>query len=185
MADYTNDITISKSILEMLTVANEFCHYLDTSEKKSKKGVLDFVNRILPLLYLKGSLLPDIEVEDPDANERFVTSEDWETLFTLLRDKFAKDDEFWFIDPQHINEDEPLKASLAEHLADIYQDMKDFILLYQKNTYSARQNAISECKYLFESHWGYRISSIMPRLHHLLYEKQIEDNETDDPFGLI
>ncbi|PLX13269.1 MAG: hypothetical protein C0598_04055 [Marinilabiliales bacterium] len=185
MANYDNDITISKSILEMLTVANEFCHYLDTCEKKSKKGVLDFVNRICPLLYLKGSLLPDIEVEDPDANERFVTAENWETIFTMLRDKFMKDDEFWLIDPQHVNEDEPLKASLAENLSDIYQDMKDFILLYQKNTFVARQNAISECKLLFESHWGYRIANIMPRLHHLLYEKQIDDTATESPFGLI
>ncbi|PLX01368.1 MAG: hypothetical protein C0595_15100 [Marinilabiliales bacterium] len=185
MTDYKNDITISKTILEMVTVANEYCHYLDTSEKKSKKGVLDFVNRICPLLYLKGSLLPDIEVEDPDANERFVTAENWETVFTLLRDKFVKDDEFWFIDPQHVNEDEPLKASLAENLADLYQDMKDFILLYQKNTYAARQNAIAECKRLFESHWGYRIANIMPKVHHLLYDKDLDETDLDAPFGLI
>lgn len=185
MTDTTNDITISKSILETLTVANEFCHYMDTCEKKSKKGVLDFVNRICPLLYLKGSLLPDIEVEDPDANERFVTAENWETIFIMLRDKFAKDDEFWLIDPQHVNEDEPLKASLAENLADIYQDMKDFILLYQKNTFTARQNAISECKNLFETHWGYRISNIMPKLHHLLYEKGIDEPEMDVPYDML
>ena len=61
---YSDDITVSKPILEMVTVANEFCFYMESVENKSKSGILEFINRILPLLYLKGSLLPDIEVEN-------------------------------------------------------------------------------------------------------------------------
>lgn len=170
MSDYSEDITLSKPIIEMITVANEFCHFIETCEEKSKNGILEFVNRITPLLYLKGSLLPDIEVEDPDANEKFVTAENWEIVFNMLRKKFEKDDEYWIIDPQYINETEPLKASLSENLSDIYQDMKDLILLFQKNTFSARQNAINECKLLFATHWGYKISNIMTKVHHMLHE---------------
>jgi hypothetical protein len=47
--------------------------------------------------------------------------------------------------------------------------MNDVNTLYNKNTMAARQNAIADCKDLFASHWGYRISNIMTRLHHLLY----------------
>ncbi len=185
MPDQTEDITISRAILEMITVANEFCHYLDTCEKRPKREIFEFINRIGPLLYLKGSLLPEIEVMDPDANERFVTQENWESIFTLLRDKFGKDDEYWTIDPEHINETEPLKASLAENIADIYQDMKDLILLYQKNTFAARENAVSECKNLFASHWGYRIGKIMIRLHHLLNDPDAEAGHPGSAFGLL
>jgi hypothetical protein len=96
---YTDDITISKPILELVTVANEYCYYLDNVENKSKAGILEFMNRILPLLYLKGSLVPDIDVKNPDANERFVTQEQWEEVFNMLREKFGKQDEFWVIDP--------------------------------------------------------------------------------------
>ncbi len=171
MSDHSEeDITITKPILEMVTVANEYCHFIDNCEEKSKKGILEFVNRITPLLYLKGSLLPQIDVEDTSANERFVTAENWEIVFNMLRKKFGKDDEYWIIDPQYINETEPLKASLSENMADIYQDMKDLILLFQKNTYGARQNAIHECGVLFATHWGYRITNIMSKVHHMLHE---------------
>lgn len=180
MTDFQDDITISKPVIEMLTVANEFCHYLENCEKKSVKGVLTFVNTISPLLYLKGSLMPVIEVENPDANERFVTEENWEGIFTMLRDKFGDKDEFWFIDHNYVNETEPLKASLAENIADIYQDMKDFIMLYQKNTFDKRQNAVGEIKILFETHWGLNISNIMQKIHLLLYEEKIED---ENPFN--
>ena len=143
------DITLTKTVAEMVTVANEYCVYLETAENKSKKGILKFATTILPLLYLKGSLLPAVEVKNPEANERFVTEEQWEQVFTMLREKLGEDDEFWLIDPQYVNETEPLKASISENLADIYQDLKDLVLLYQKNTYDARQNALFECRELF------------------------------------
>lgn len=172
MSDYTDDLTLKKPILEMLTVANEFCYFFETIEKKEASEILNFMYRVGPLLYLKGTLLPDIEVEDPDANERFVTSEQWETLFYALREKLGKKDEYWVIDPQYINDTEPLKASLSENICDIYQDLKDFVMLYQKNTYAARQNAVKECVVLFASHWGYRIVNSMSKIHHILHEKE-------------
>lgn len=165
----TDDITLSKPVIEMATVANEFCFFFETVDKKDKQTILDFTQRILPLLYLKGSLLPIISPQYPDANERFVTEEQWETIFTTLRDKFGKDDEYWIIDPQYINETEHLKASLSENIADIYQDMKDFIMLMQKNKLAARENAVSECRTLMANHWGYRIGNIFTRIHHLIY----------------
>lgn len=176
MSKTSEDITTKKPVLEILTVANEFCYFFDHVAIKPIEDILEFVYRIGPLLYLKGSLIPDIEVEHPEANERFVTPEDYENLFYALREKLGKKDEFWHIDPQYINENEPLKASISEMISDIYQDMKDFILLYQRNTYAARQNAVKECRTLFASHWGYRIASLMPKIHHLLHE-----NETEPP----
>lgn len=183
MTQLPDDITMGKNALEMLIVANEFCLFMEEMEDKPKKPVYDFVHRVMPLMYTKGSLLPDVEVEYPEANMRFVTEEQWEQLFTQLREKFGKDDEFWIIDPEYINETEPLKASLSENLADIYQDMKDFILLYQKNTIAARQNALSDCKELFSDHWGYRISKIMMQLHHLIYNT--EEDLLKDTLNLI
>jgi len=40
MAGQVEDITLSKPILEMVTVANEYCHFIDNWEKNSKKGIL-------------------------------------------------------------------------------------------------------------------------------------------------
>lgn len=175
MNNYSDDPTVSKPIIEMLTIANEFCFFLDQIEKKEINEILNFFYRIGPLMYLKGSLLPDIEVENPEANERFVTSEQWENLFNELREKLGKKDEYWIIDPQYINENEPLKASLSENITDIYQDMKDFLMLYQKNTLAARQNAVKECTTLFSNHWGYRIVNSMSKIHHLIHEKEEEN----------
>jgi len=185
MTDFSDDKTLTKPILEMITVANEYCHFLENIEKRSTSSILEFVNRIAPLLYLKGSLLPEIEVDNPELNEKFVTAEDWEIIFNSLRGKFGKDDEFWMIDPQYVNENEPLKASLSENLADIYQDMKDLLLLFQKNTFAARQNAISDCALTFSNHWGYKVSNIMTKVHHMLYDGEVEAPPYSDTLDYI
>ena len=183
MTELPDDITMSKNALEMLIVANEYCLFMEEIEGKSKKAIFDFVHRLIPLMYTKGTLIPDVVVEYPEANMRFVTEEQWENIFTTLREKFGKDDEFWIIDPQYINETEPLKASLSENITDVYQDMKDFVLLYQKNTIAARQNALADCKSLFSDHWGYRISNIMSQLHHLIYNS--EEDILSDSLNLL
>ena len=174
MAEYNEDITVRKSVLEMLTIANEYCYFIQNVVNKTDNDILEFIYRIGPLLYLKGTLIPEITVQNPEANERFVTAEEWENTFYVLREKLGPKDEFWIIDPQYINENEPIKASLAENLTDIYQDMEDFILLYQKNTFAARENAVNECRNLFATHWGYRITNLMPKVHHLLHESEQE-----------
>jgi hypothetical protein len=185
MTQTPEDITLTKPVLETVTIAQEFCNYLDSCESNSAKGIMEFMHRILPLLYLKGTFLPKVEVEYPEANERFVTMEQWENMFYMLRDKFGKDDEYWIINPELLNENEPVKASLSENITDIYQDMKDFVLLFKKNTHAARQNAAAECKLLFETHWGYRVGNIIPKIHSVLYENAGEPPAYQQSLDLI
>ncbi|NQT76373.1 MAG: DUF5063 domain-containing protein, partial [Bacteroidetes bacterium] len=111
--------------------------------------------------------------------ERFVTEEVLENIFNELRNKFSKDDEFWFIDEVTFNGDEIAKGSMAEHLTDIYQDLKDFVFLYNKNTSDAILNAVSECRHLFHTNWGYKVIRIQKQVHHLLYQKFTEDDYAD------
>jgi len=69
-----------------------------------------------------------------------------------------------------------LRASISEHLADVYQDLKDFVLLYQKTLMYAKQNAVYECRSLFISHWGMRIASILPALHSVAFRAEQDDD---------
>lgn len=152
----------------MLTVANEYCHFVEKAHNYETKDILEYMQKMLPLMYLKGSLLPNVEVQVPEANERFVTEENWEIIFNELRDKFKPNDEFWSVDHADFNFNEPEKASLADQLTDIYQDLKDFVLLYAKGTEAAKENAIKECKLYFEVHWGYRAVNALKYIHNLL-----------------
>jgi hypothetical protein len=176
MTDNQEHVDQKKQILELLTVSNEFCMFIEKAYDYSKEDILQYMHRMAPLLYLKGSLLPDLEVENTEAYERYVTEEVWENIFNELRNKFGKADEFWFIDEFTFNGDEIAKGSMAEHLTDIYQDLKDFVFLYSKNTRDTILNSVVECRKLYQSNWGYKIVRLQKNIHYLLYQGQVEDD---------
>jgi hypothetical protein len=165
------ELVFSRKVLEMITVSNEFCLFIEEHAKYEPLQVLAYLERIIPLLYLKASLLPGVEVSDESANERFVTEEQWESCFQELKAKFGKIDAFYA--NKNAGEKDVQKFSLAENITDVYQDLKDFLNLYQRNTMAARENAVSSCKELFEVRWGYSAIRIMQAIHFILYGKNL------------
>ncbi len=159
----------NKVVLEMIAIAHEFNLFTEDLNKKSLEDILGFYQKILPLMYTKASLLPDIEVSDPTANERYVAEEHWENVFMALKGKLGEREYFWELDANN----DTVKASIAEKLADIYQDTKDFVILFQKNLLAAKENAVFEIKRLFKVHWGPRALSTTAQIHQLLYAKEI------------
>jgi hypothetical protein len=166
-----------KNVLEFYTVANELCLFLEKSDEYRKEEIIEYWHKICPLIYLKGSLLPVISVTNPEANERYVTEEQWEYLFNTLREKLGKDDEFWFINERRFIDDEIDKGSLAEHFADIYQDLKDFLMLYRKESHDAKENAVQSCRMLFEMNWGMKLIRCMKAIHYYLHPDSFEEED--------
>jgi hypothetical protein len=168
------DPVASPGILDLFTVANEFCLFTEKAEKYNPEEVLLYYARICPMLYLKGALLPELEEDEDYYGERFVNEDQWESIFNSLQIVFAGKDDFYTLSYSS-SDTLPLKASLAEHLADIYQDLKDFVILYSQNRLNAKHSAVRECRTLFATHWGSRIAALLPALHTIAFPAEPED----------
>lgn len=179
MEQVPNHPVFAKNVLEMLTVSNDFCLSLKKVETIKKEKLIEYLTKVCPLLYLKGALIPDIEVSNPEVNERFYTEEEWEILFNTLRKTFEKDDVFWYSDID--KSDAPIKGSISEFLTDIFQDHQDFLMLYQKNSIAAKENAIYELQQLFIRNWGPKILRVLPHLHELCFYKSSAQANFDLP----
>ncbi|MFC2111142.1 DUF5063 domain-containing protein [Bacteroidota bacterium] len=165
----------SKSVLEMITVAYEFSLFIESAENYDKETVISYLQKVCPLIYIKGALLPQVEVTDESAAERFVTEENWDGIFSMLKTKFGKDDEFLLVEDDIITGVKPTKASLADNLTDVYQDLKDFVMLYQKNLTAAKECAIRDCKVLFEKSWGAKLINAHQHIHQLSFAETDEN----------
>lgn len=165
------DPAFSRQVLETLTVANEFCLFTEKAGEYSKSDVLTYYRRIIPLLYLKGELVKDVIPENEELNERYVLEEEWESIFNTIKNKLYPDDSFWICANPHDADTEAEKSSLAECIADCYQDLKDFITLYQKNRHSSKENAVHTLCTNFPEHWGPALTKALYALHLLYIEK--------------
>jgi len=174
------DALYSRKVIDMLTVSNEYCLFMEKAEDFTKEEVFQYMQKLLPLIYLKASLLPVIPINDENTAEHFVTEEQWENLFNTLALKFGNDDIYHFIDLHEKSHSDPVRASLAENLTDLFQDLKDFVLLYQKPSRTSQENAIQDCKNLFETRFGYRLVNAQQAIHYILYPS-IDSGNYSDP----
>ncbi|MHC1707612.1 MAG: DUF5063 domain-containing protein [Bacteroidales bacterium] len=184
MEFFEDDPVNARKVLDMLTVANEFCLFVESVDKYKFTDVVEYLLKISPLLYLKGSLLPLVTPGNDGIADRYVTEEQWEGIFNSLKQVFSKDDVYAASFFTENNDNETNQFSLAENYADVYQDLKDFVMVYQKRTYTSRENAVSVCYQLFAGHWGPRILESLPRLHQLVYinktDQELRNKEEND-----
>ena len=165
-----SDVLKSKHVIEMLTVANDFTLFIEKVDGYSREQIITYLQRILPIIYLKASLLPDIKVKDEDAIEHYITEENWESLFNVIHTKLGEEDFYYYIDLNEQTQQDAIKASIAENIADIYQDLKDFILLFQKPIQTFQENAVKECKHLFQTRYGYSLVNCHTAIHYMIYQ---------------
>jgi thiol-disulfide isomerase/thioredoxin len=178
----------SKNVIEFVTVANEFCKFIECAEGISVTEFVDKSHKLFPFLYLKATMLPKLEESYEEFNEKYVTEQDYNYINESLQAKFGKHNFYDEIfDPLRQENDEPAQLSIAESIADIYQDLKDFIMQFQVGTVEVMVNAVWECQQTFEQYWGQRIVNVLRVLHHLKYNVvELEDNtdkQGEEGFG--
>jgi hypothetical protein len=166
----TSDPVYSRNVIEFVAVANEFSKYAEHASELKGDELLKILQRILPLLYLKASLLPQMEPFFEDGNEKFVTESDWNNINNTLREKFGSANDYLEVFDEKIKDSEgPVVSCISEDMADIYQDMKDFLLLYQTGTQEVMNDAVWECRQNFENFWGQKLVNSMRAIHKFIY----------------
>jgi hypothetical protein len=184
--DTNSDPVYSRNVVEFVAVANEFCKYAEHASELKGDELLKILQRILPLMYLKASLLPQLDPFFEDGNEKFVTEADWTDINESLNKKFGTANDYLEVFDEKINETEgPIVSSISENMADIYQDMKDFLLLYQTGTGEVMNDAVWECRMNFENFWGQKLVNSMRAIHKFIYSgeeigKVEKIDKTDD-----
>ncbi len=162
--------------LEFVTVAVQTCLFLEHLNEIEKKEFLQKVTKLLPLLYLKTSLLTPPEAELDGEMERFVTEDDYNYIVAGVKNLLGTDDAYLevFMDDMQFS-DEPITAFISENLADIYQELKDLAANYQTENESVMNDALLACLEAFREHWGQKLLNVMRPLHALYITSEHEE----------
>ena len=169
----------SKNTIEFVTVSNEFCTFLENVRGMEKRMLVESIQRLLPLLYLKATLLPEIENQLDESLERFVSETDYILIQNNLIEILGSDDDYVrMFDAEYSEGHEPVNASVSENLADAYQNLKDFVMNYRTGISEIMNDALWECKLNFEQYWGEAILNAMKAIHMMKYTKINWEDDT-------
>ena len=171
-----SQVIFDKNTVEFVTVAAEYCGFLERARDMKRYDFVDTALKILPLLYLKATLLPPCEPIGEDEPEIFVTEEDYELIRRTVAGVLgAKDDYLEVFLPDMAYSDTPIKKCISEDLADIYQDLKDFISVFQLGLNETMNDSLVVCKEHFREFWGQRLVNTMRALHDVKYTPADDD----------
>ena len=180
--EFDSSGVFSPNIIEFVTVASEYCIFVENTNRFKKKDFLDKARKILPLLYLKGSLIPKLNSAFDDGNEKFVSEEDWSFVQSSVQKKMGYHDEFKDVyDPLTHEQLEQSVAAISDNMADIYQDLKNFVTLYNIGTEELMSDALWECQFNFEGFWGQKLLNALKAIHEVFFgDDDLEDEENNE-----
>jgi hypothetical protein len=132
------------------------------------------------LLYIKAQMLPDEERINDDELEDFVTEDSYEILrmdiAELLADKDCYLDVF-VADMKY--SDTSVTKNISEDIADIYQDIKNFVSLFKLGINETMHDAIVECNEHFREYWGQTLVNTLRALHDARYNTDPDTEEEE------
>ncbi len=174
-------IIYHKNTIEFVTVAVEFCSFIEQTPSSDKKKFTETAVKILPFLYLKACMLPKCEEpEDIYTSEKFVTEEVYELIRNRIASLMGSQDsylEVFMADMQY--SDTPIVAYISEDIADIYQDAKDFVSAYRIGIEEQMYEALYNCRTNFKNYWGQKLTNVLRPLHNIVFSPD-NDEETEN-----
>ncbi|MDP2339028.1 MAG: DUF5063 domain-containing protein [Bacteroidota bacterium] len=175
-----NSIVYSKNVIELITVANEFCSFLERSEEMESSAFLSHLQKILPLLYLKASLLPVFESDNEEDLEKYVTELDYALIQQKVLHHTGAGDDYQevFVSGMQFSES-ALSASIAENIADIYQEMKDLVMSFRTMNEVVMEQALWEIQTNFSQLWGQKLVNCLRAVHNLIYGEGSEEDNSE------
>ena len=174
-----SEVIFDRNVVEFVTVAAEYCSFLERSEGAARAEFVDSLLKLLPLLYLKGIMLPECSrIADYEDLGRFVTEDEYEVLRLTLADVMGNRDDYLdvFVTDMKYS-DTPIRKTVSEDLADIWQDIKNFVCLFRTGVSQTMNDALVECRENFAAYWGQTLVNTLRALHEVKYSLDDEDTE--------
>lgn len=177
-----SNIVFSKNVVEFVTVGVQYCSFLESFEEETAASLTDKLTKLLPLLYLKAAMLPDTELEYEVFAEVTVSEEDYNYIVSRLHSVFRGNDTYLevFVEDMKYS-DTPISASISEDIGDIYQDIKNFVSIYEQGIEENMEEGLLVCHDNFKLYWGQKLVNVLRALHSLKYSPNVElaDDEDD------
>lgn len=172
-------VIYSHDTLEFVTVAAEFCAFLEQGEGRERRVFVETMLKLLPLLYLKARLLPEVESSEGFLPDAQVTEDDYNFVCGNVRASLGDDDTYEdLVYDNGMMSDELQWRSLSENLADIYQPLRNFVSAYQQGIEDCMAGALWEVRDEFDLTWGKCLVDSLRQLH--LVSHKIIHGEADE-----
>ena len=165
-----SEVVLSKQTEEFVRTALEYCVLVEKHSQGKREFFIDNMVKVLPLLYLKISVIPPVE-ENYDSDLQPKVNEEMYNRVEESVSRLLGNDNFYLetFHPDIRLSDSPVAVKISEDLADIYQDLGNFIAVFKNGQKETMNDSLALCILNFEKYWGQRLLNALRALHYIKY----------------
>lgn len=166
------NLLYSTRVLDFVTVGTEYCRFLEQCEGKDLAEFTGVMKALLPMLYLKATLLG--EVPEPTGwNGKRLTEADYDYVRRSVAAILGEKDDFLdvFVDDFRFSE-QPVLCTVSENLADVYQQTRELAEAFREGHEEAMQAALYEAAEEFRLQWGQKLLNALRAIHDIHYHSR-------------
>lgn len=172
------DLVFSNYTIDFAKVALEYCVFVEKIKESDKKTFVNNMTKVLPLLYLKISIIPEINACYDSEPGNKVSENMYLQVQENISELLGNDD--LYLETFHPDiqlSDSPIAVKISEDLADIYQDLGNFISVFKNGQKETMNDSLVVCIENFKHFWGQRTVNALRALHFINYKTETESIE--------
>ncbi len=176
-AEKKKNINFEKNIMEanspylpFLALAGEYCSIVQNAREEDRREFVEKAVILLPELYVAMLKAPAPEVADYEVAflPQYVDEDYYDSVRRSLEMLFGPDDTYLETQLEDMKySDVPIGASISEGMADIFQDLFNFLSAVRESDGESMNTAFGACRENFESYWAQILVNVMRPLNTL------------------
>ena len=182
MKNSSEKVIYQHDVLEFTQVAVQYCATLEQYNEATREELVERLLKILPLMYVKALLLPKVESDGSFLPDEQVTEQDYDYVRFGIADLLGNDDEYLdVVYDEMMQTDDTGWKRISEHLADVYQPVRNFLATYQAGVEECMTDALWSLTDSFELYWGESLVDALRRLHRIKFAiKECDDENPEE-----
>lgn len=165
-----NSTKLRTNSIAFIGLANEYCNQIENAREAERDAFINSMLKILPRLYISAT---DIKTGDAEGDvfvDSFLNEDYYESIRRYIETLMGPDDIYLEVFENDMKySDTPISASISEGLADVYQDLYNFINSVKDAPNEIINEMLFICKENFISYWGQKLCNVLRALHKLRY----------------
>ena len=169
----------SSEMVAFVKTANVYCTFLE--ELKGNEGRTFILESVKHLSAVYSGFLDTGESEPvlETPNESTVTEQEWSTIFQQISMILGPyNDVLRMANEGEFDRSELVNHTISEDLSDLYQELRDFTVVYSRGVEEFMNDAAWELSVRFTEHWGAKLLRALQALH-ALYASGVDPTEKE------
>ncbi|MEX6690890.1 DUF5063 domain-containing protein [Danxiaibacter flavus] len=156
------------SFVDFLKSVRDFCDFVENGKNDNNVAFLRLTQSHLQSLYFGGQKLQFVDLNYNLDFEEIMTKTQLDNILNRLADRLFNRFYWVIFEPSKDSGIEPVCGDLLDDLGDIYKDLKNSLLLFDKGTPAEIESAVWTFKWGFDNHWGNHCINATYALHYFI-----------------